>query len=37
MEQIMSNATLQLIASEIAKGYAKVVVRRGKLMVVGSR
>jgi hypothetical protein len=32
----MSNETLELIASLIVKGQAKVVRKRGKLMVVGS-
>jgi hypothetical protein len=30
----MSKQTLELIASLIAKGQARVVIRRGKLMVV---
>lgn len=32
----MSNETLELIASLIVKGQAKVVRKRGKLVVVGS-
>lgn len=34
---MLSKDTLKLMASEIRDGFAKVVVRRGKLVVVGSR
>lgn len=34
---MLSKDTLKLMTSEIVLGKAKVVIRRGKLMVVGSR
>jgi len=33
----MSNATLELIVSEIVAGYAKIIKRKGKLYAVGYR
>jgi hypothetical protein len=34
---MLSKDTLKLMVSEIVAGFSKVVIRRGKLMVVGSR
>jgi hypothetical protein len=34
---MLSNATLELIVSEIVAGYGKIIKRKGKFYAVGSR